>query len=155
MKPHITCRLVDLEKDAVELCGDISPSILEIEEADVKLDSPVSYDLLVQDVEDQILLRGQLAVPIQFRCVRCGEFFEVGVQDDDFQVLMDYPDNSVSVDLTPQVREAIILNFPSYPLCREDCKGLCADCGVNLNVSDCSCRPPEDDRWQILNQLKS
>jgi len=43
------------------------------------------------------------------------------------------------IDLTKIVDDAIIINAPTTLLCREDCKGICAGCGVNLNEDDCKC----------------
>jgi uncharacterized protein len=45
------------------------------------------------------------------------------------------------VDLAPLLREQIILSFPITVLCREDCRGLCPQCGKNRNLVTCSCRP--------------
>ncbi|MCE9615358.1 MAG: DUF177 domain-containing protein [Lentisphaerae bacterium] len=56
------------------------------------------------------------------------------------------------VDLTGDIREAMILAFPGYPVCSPECKGLCATCGVNLNEAACRCAPPDDNRWAILNR---
>jgi uncharacterized metal-binding protein YceD (DUF177 family) len=59
------------------------------------------------------------------------------------------------VDLTPDMRESIILRFPGYPICDEACQGRCPKCGHNLNTEQCSCEPePVDDRWGSLDQLE-
>jgi uncharacterized metal-binding protein YceD (DUF177 family) len=58
-----------------------------------------------------------------------------------------------SVDLTEDIRESMILAFPHYPVCNPECKGLCPQCGVNLNNAPCSCQPPADDRWAGLDGL--
>lgn len=59
------------------------------------------------------------------------------------------------VDLTPDMRESIILRFPGYPICRETCKGRCPKCGQNLNTDVCICEPePTDDRWGMLDQIE-
>lgn len=60
-----------------------------------------------------------------------------------------------SVDLEELVREQILLALPSRRLCREDCKGLCPDCGADLNAGHCSCEQGEvDPRWSALAGLK-
>ena len=46
------------------------------------------------------------------------------------------------VDLTEGIQEQVILAFPLRPLCREDCRGLCARCGADLNQARCRCAPP-------------
>jgi uncharacterized protein len=64
------------------------------------------------------------------------------------------------IDLEPVLREQLILALPYAPLCREDCKGLCARCGSDLNEGPCSCPAvaPEPevkpDRWAALRDIK-
>lgn len=59
------------------------------------------------------------------------------------------------IDLSELAREQILLNLPTQILCSENCKGLCAKCGVNLNEKTCNCETKEiDPRWQSLRQLK-
>lgn len=59
------------------------------------------------------------------------------------------------IDLDPLVREQLVLALPAYPLCREDCKGLCLVCGTNLNERECGCdRRVPDPRWAGLKNLK-
>jgi uncharacterized protein len=43
------------------------------------------------------------------------------------------------VDLSPAVREELALAAPAYPVCREDCAGLCPTCGADLNQGPCQC----------------
>jgi uncharacterized protein len=57
-------------------------------------------------------------------------------------------------DLYPRVREAIILEIPIKLLCREDCKGVCRKCGVNLNEGECGCDSKiGDPRWGTLRKF--
>lgn len=59
------------------------------------------------------------------------------------------------IDLDPLVREQLVLSLPAYPVCREDCKGLCTVCGANLNERECGCdRHVPDPRWAGLKNLK-
>lgn len=59
------------------------------------------------------------------------------------------------IDLTPLIDEQIILALPTRPLCSEDCKGLCASCGGNLNLEPCDCSRNEGDaRLAALRDLK-
>jgi uncharacterized protein len=59
------------------------------------------------------------------------------------------------IDLDPIVREQLLLALPSYPVCREACKGLCPACGANLNERDCGCeRRAPDPRWAGLEKIK-
>ena len=60
-----------------------------------------------------------------------------------------------AIDLTDLVRESLILDYPRYLKCSEDCKGLCPVCGCNLNEKDCGClRQETDPRWAKLAELK-
>jgi uncharacterized protein len=60
-----------------------------------------------------------------------------------------------TLDLTQLVREQILLNIPEQFFCKEDCKGLCEQCGENLNLIDCKCGEDEiDPRWAALKNLK-
>ncbi|RKX30915.1 MAG: DUF177 domain-containing protein, partial [Verrucomicrobia bacterium] len=53
------------------------------------------------------------------------------------------------------LREALVLRIPIYPLCREDCRGLCPRCGANLNREQCTCAPEEaESRWDVLDKLQ-
>jgi uncharacterized protein len=59
------------------------------------------------------------------------------------------------LDIADAVRQTVLLSEPMRALCREDCRGLCARCGINLNVEACKCgEPPTDLRWEALKQLK-
>jgi uncharacterized protein len=54
------------------------------------------------------------------------------------------------------MREQVLLAVPVKVICRQDCKGLCPQCGANLNVAKCSCAEPlEDPRWSALKDLRS
>lgn len=59
------------------------------------------------------------------------------------------------IDLSELAREQILLNLPAQILCSENCKGLCAKCGVNLNEKTCNCETKEiDPRWSALKKIK-
>jgi uncharacterized metal-binding protein YceD (DUF177 family) len=59
-----------------------------------------------------------------------------------------------SIDLEPLFREQFVLGVPYAPLCREDCKGLCSQCGIDLNSGTCTCEKPIDPRLAALKGLK-
>ena len=66
-----------------------------------------------------------------------------------------YPLDHDAIDLEPLARETVVLELPQAPLCREECLGLCPDCGVDRNEGTCSCAPPMDPRWAALDQLRT
>lgn len=58
------------------------------------------------------------------------------------------------VNLSPFVREQVILSLPTRPLCSETCRGLCPGCGANLNREPCACAPAADDRLALFRTLR-
>jgi len=61
-----------------------------------------------------------------------------------------YQDDVVVLD--DLVRQEVILAVPFSPQCRADCRGLCPQCGQDLNVGTCACAPPPDPRWAALRE---
>lgn len=60
------------------------------------------------------------------------------------------------LDLGEQIREQMILAIPQQPLCREDCQGLCPQCGIDRNTNTCRCSEKSaDSRWNALKTLKT
>ncbi|MEO8577513.1 MAG: DUF177 domain-containing protein [Gemmatimonadales bacterium] len=63
--------------------------------------------------------------------------------------------NAMSLDLKPAVRETWLLTVPGFVLCREDCKGLCANCGTDLNAGTCDCVPAAiESQWDELRAIR-
>ena len=73
------------------------------------------------------------------------------VATDDLDV---FPYNGEIIDLEPLLREQFVLVVPYAPLCAEDCKGLCPQCGIDRNTGTCACEPPIDPRLAALKALK-
>jgi uncharacterized protein len=80
-------------------------------------------------------------------------FAEAGNEETDDPDVYRLDPREAELDLTPAVRELWLLAAPSYALCREDCKGLCARCGADLNADPCDCPPMTDSRWDALTKL--
>lgn len=60
-----------------------------------------------------------------------------------------------TLDLAPPIREQLLLEVPPYPLCREECRGLCPKCGIDRNEESCDCTLTEPDpRWDALRDLR-
>jgi uncharacterized protein len=118
-------------------------------------------------------LRGTVTAEVDVLCTRCAEpltkqleipfedvfvnaseepsekDLEVPISDLDVELVADD-----QVDLTNIIREQILLNLPEQVLCKEDCKGLCPECGTNLNLKDCDCGDKDiDPRWAALKNL--
>jgi uncharacterized protein len=65
-----------------------------------------------------------------------------------------FPYEGEHVDLEPLFREEFVLAIPYAPLCREDCQGLCPQCGIDRNSGTCTCEKPIDPRLAALKGLK-
>ncbi|MBM4148132.1 MAG: DUF177 domain-containing protein [Lentisphaerae bacterium] len=136
--------------------GEEPGSILDIGDAPefLGLQGPVRYSITASRSCGELMVAGSLSAPATFRCRRCCEPVEIEVRDNAFERIIDVPDGNESVDLTPSIREAMILAFPNYPLCSGECRGLCPQCGQNLNRRLCGCVPPAGDgRWSALDRL--
>jgi uncharacterized protein len=135
---------------------------LQTELAWVDPTEPLRFDLSFEVVEDGVLVRGPISGEVTVRCRRCLEEMAVAF---DFQAAEVYrPPRDVweegyqvtddTIDLAPLVRDNVLLNLPMYPLCREDCAGLCPVCGANRNDGDCGCVLEQADaRWEALRGL--
>ncbi len=64
------------------------------------------------------------------------------------------PPHAQVIDLRPAIREQWLLSVPGFVLCREDCRGLCARCGADLNAGPCGCPPEADSRWDALRAIR-
>jgi len=115
-------------------------------EADIKLRS------FKQAVCDRCLKEFMLAVNADLRLLMIpGNRQRWSWQDD---VLLFSPDNP-EVDISPHLRDAMMLAAPMKILCKEDCRGLCPGCGADLNYESCACPPAaRDERWQALSDLR-
>lgn len=81
-------------------------------------------------------------------------FAESGDEEaDDSDVYMLDP-RTAEVDLRPAIREQWLLSVPAFALCREDCKGLCPECGADLNQGPCDCEAAIDPRWKALKESR-
>lgn len=78
-----------------------------------------------------------------------GEGAEVREEDVDT-----FPFDGERIDLEPVLREQFVLAVPFAPLCRDDCKGLCPQCGIDRNTGTCACEAPIDPRLAALKDLK-
>jgi uncharacterized protein len=126
------------------------------------LDGPLLVRVKISKAVDKFLVRGTIRGGIRVRCDRCLEPFRRKVESQ-FQVYLIVPregsdqeeiellDDDMEVnfvrgeaiDLGDMVREQIYLSLPMRSICKENCRGLCPVCGINLNEVSCSCRKAE------------
>jgi len=137
--------------------GETADGLLDLGESEFV--TPVGgmrYALKAEIIGTELLVRGEARQRLVCVCSRCAESFETEVAEPEF--VCSYEINAATdfVDLTGEIREAIILALPGYPVCRESCQGLCMTCGANLNDTTCRCHEAgRDDRWAALDALKT
>jgi uncharacterized protein len=125
------------------------------QEKHVRVASPIRYKLFAEVVKSELVVMGSLEADFSLECGRCVEFFSTTVCVPSFLRAYEIPEIGESVDVGPDLREDILLELDPYPLCSLECKGLCPQCGKNLNQGPCSCPPKEDPRpWGGLDDLK-
>jgi DUF177 domain-containing protein len=134
---------------------------------------PVRWRGKVTAAEPGYYLRARLDVEQTLRCDRCLAPFTVPAGADLELLLVEEPapagdeielaEGDLGVvyvagevfDTEPLLREQLQLGVPMKPLCRPDCRGLCPQCGADLNAGDCGCRRTEvDPRWADLAALR-
>lgn len=147
----------DLNKGPVETAGRIERDDPLFEGLGLEFDAPVQVaGRLSRAGDDAFLWQARLRGNAHGTCRRCltevGVPFELGLDvvfSSDPEVMEDpavYPlaEPVLQVDLRPAVREEIALAVTAFPLCREDCAGLCPRCGADLNAGPCACRTPAE-----------
>jgi len=128
----LVVNLRHLDAHNLILEGELPASDLDIEVGDalIQLGPPLRHQLEVQKLEDSLLVRGRLRLTLRCRCVRCLEPFEHHLELNEWtcHLLLQgeehVPVVNDCVDLTPHIREDILLEFPQHPLCEPECRGL-------------------------------
>ena len=133
----------------------------------VPVGAELVLDLRLESVMDGVLVSGTVTAPVSGECGRClatmSDTLAVAVQE-----LFLYPETSADhdpedelpqlvgdlLDLTPTLRDAVVLALPLNPVCREDCQGLCATCGERLDdLPEGHAHDQTDARWGALSGL--
>ena len=114
---------------------------------DAEYSRPVSVNGTLTLGGNEVWAEGEIEYFVSTKCSRClddvifhniVEFDETFSEDDNADGAYLY--SRGLVDLTEVVNEKLLLSFPVSVLCKEDCKGICSGCGVNLNHEDCKCK---------------
>src|SRR5437870_12110469 len=121
-----------LEHQTVTLRGELPVAELDLGGIDelIQADSPLQHDLVVERHERSILVQGRLGLKLRCECVRCLKSFEYRLAFDSWSCLLPLEGEDKvlvcndCVDLTPRVREDIVLAFPQHPLCAPECPRL-------------------------------
>jgi uncharacterized protein len=106
----------------------------------------------LQLTDSDIVVSGEVDGTLACTCARCLEITTTSLHVSFQQVFS--MDQDI-VDLDSDLRESILLDLPVNAICREDCAGLCAVCGINKNLSKCACIPAQGGkRWDALARIK-
>ena len=152
-----------LEDDNLRLEGQLAVEELDIETRDevICLGKPLGYALEVQKLEDGLLVQGLLSLELKCQCVRCLKAFIYRLELKNWTSLLALKgEESVAVvndcvDLTPYIREDILLGLPQHPLCQADCPGLAMnDVRRAKNSSSTGQTEHGSPAWNELNKLK-
>jgi uncharacterized protein len=125
---------------------------------------PIGADLRAESVIEGILVTGRVEGATILQCSRCLEEFGSHVElrvcelfsapgreaeEDAYEI------TGAEIRLEPMLVDAVTLALPLYPLCRDDCWGLCASCGADLNAGPCGCVEEDSDpRWAALDEIR-
>jgi len=170
--------LRDIDESIKELVfseptGELIPLLEHGPTHDYEFLGPAEVDVRFYRTGQELFFQGQLHSRVAGVCARCLATFEF-THDPDFDFIVvprqgiwaeepldDGGDEHMmwyegeEVDLTPPLRERLLLTLPTLPLCRDDCRGLCARCGADLNAGACGCVLDEGDpRPGVLRTLR-
>lgn len=155
MDTQLIIDVARLDRDGEDCAGTLDDAVLELDGELLRPFGGIRYSLFVQPFGTELLVRGTLAQDFDAVCSRCGGDFDFTVTVDDFATSVEIGEKIEFVDLTDELRQSIILALPSYPVCRQDCRGVCPTCGKNLNEGPCACDHTErDSRWGALDALE-
>ena len=141
----------------------------------IQLIAPIAVNGKVRLAGNEVFVNGHVETRAQVECDRCLKPVELPVSADfDLEYITgaEYESSSVAalsdeqltvsvfdgvaIDVDEIVKEQILLAVPARTLCREDCKGMCPECGIDLNSGQCNCSEEEvDPRWAALKSLKN
>ena len=124
---------------------------------------PIQVEGSVTNHAGALVLEGTARSVLELACDRCGKEFsrekvvvldslaaqELEDEENDDILLLD----GTELDLDEAATTAFVLAMDTKNLCSDDCKGLCAKCGADLNLGPCRCRPEVDPRLAALAQL--
>lgn len=159
-----------LESQAAHVDGNLSPDDPVWEALDVRPSLPIHVEGRLSAAGSSRFyfsgsFRGEVAAP----CRRCLTDVTAQVAEEAHFIFSSEGEDSLddpdvypfdpmahSLDLRPAVREVWLLAAPAFLQCAEDCKGLCATCGINLNTDTCDCVPvTTDTRWDTLRSVRN
>ncbi|HEX8213160.1 MAG TPA: DUF177 domain-containing protein [Longimicrobium sp.] len=162
--------LAAVDREEVEIHEQVAADDPMWEGSDVRLVEPLRVDLTARSVgDDGVLLRGRIQAVVERECRRCltavrqpvddtVDLFFAPIGEDEDELggeIYPMPARGQELDVTEAVREQLLLRAPQYVVCSEECRGLCPQCGTNLNEATCDCvSEVAPSPWDALKQVK-
>ncbi|MEL7567464.1 MAG: DUF177 domain-containing protein [Dehalobacterium sp.] len=142
-------------------------SHLSMEGEEMKLLSPLEFSGDIENLGDRLNVAGEVHTRVELLCSRCMEVMSLEVDAPFSEIFSNHRDvveeeqeeeifffEGDEIDIGSHVTRAILLELPMKALCKEECKGLCPECGVNLNFEKCQCVEDNiDPRFSALKKL--
>ena len=167
--------LVNLERGRADFAHVYQPDDLGSFDERVSLVEPTFVKGNVRLAGTEVFVNGQIKTRASVECDRCLKQVDVPIEaafelayvtgqtyessptaeltEDELAVAVF---DGEAIDVDEIVKEQVLLAVPTRMLCRTDCKGICPDCGIDKNISDCACATDEvDPRWAALKNLTS
>jgi uncharacterized protein len=157
--------LGELVRGACKVRGELAAAELGLERLDelIGVHQPLRYDLEVERLDEALLARGRLELVLDCTCSRCLREFAYPVVLADWALHLPVegeeglPPGVRVVDLTPHIREDILLLFPQHPLCKSGCAGLPVRPGADFSEhggTDSATGAGSSSVWSDLDRLK-
>ena len=149
---RVKIHLKQIPAEGLRLEGEENCPIPELEEDGIHCAGPLHYDLEVGLSSGALWANGSLRQPVELTCVSCLEKFVHNITVPAFALHKELHGPEV-VDLTPFIREDLLLNLPAHPRCDRDDGRVCKSASKTLNISNESEEKREHD-WEALDKLK-
>ena len=132
-----------IRPEGLHLEEEISAANLDVDTQEAKLAGALRVSADATRVNEVVRVALHLQGALTFVCCRCLEEYQTVI---DRTVEHNFPveRSQHTLDITQDIRDDLILEYPFKPLCRADCKGICARCGSNLNRGACRCSTQEN-----------
>jgi uncharacterized protein len=157
------CSVKDLLKndgEVAEIGGTLEYEMLENNGDEIYFTTPISFSGELKNNNGEILASGDIEFDYKVKCHRCGEevTFSEKISVNEIFSNQSSDENYLLVgetlDLENMIIDNIRLSLPIKFLCKEDCKGVCTKCGINLNNEQCNCKEEKvDSRFEVLTTL--
>jgi uncharacterized protein len=149
----VKIHLRQISPEGLHLEGEEDCPIPQLNPAEVKCAGALRYHLDAGVWDGALWANGELTQPVELRCVRCLEWFPFEITVPDFTVHTELS-GPEEIDLTPFMREDILLNLPAYPHCDREGGRVCPVPETLVNTEEnavLEARPPD---WSALDKLK-